>query len=264
MSLDTRTIEPGQVGTAPLTYALKDSEAFSPQTISATFDGAAAAGPFLPCVTFLAQDGKVIARCPADVALGIGDVAEVTYAPFLRGAAASSSGSGIQFDTVNTGGWLNVTTTSFNPGDSRAIYLHATGDGDDVVIDSEGGVFVNDVNGYGVTFLLTNGTGGAADFTVTAGEDFVVSAGRDVDMHATNFMNLDAADTVDITANGAAANAFQITAGSGGLVINVGAGKHVFVAGTGSLFVLDSSILPLVNPGVPGALWNNGGVVNVS
>lgn len=163
MALDTRTIEPGEVTTAPLTYTLKDSEAFSPQSISVRFDGTAASGSFLACVTFLAQDGKVIARCPTDVALSVGDVAEVTYAPFLRTGGGGGAASGIQYDVDNVGTWLQVETTGANPGDPGVgIELHGGGanGGVDILTDNQpvritGG---GDLTHGGVQ-ILSNGNG---------------------------------------------------------------------------------------------------------
>lgn len=88
------TIEPNETVAAPLTYRLSDLQTFSPHSISATFDGSGAAGPFLACCTFLAPDGTVVARCPTDSQVAAGDVAEVTFAPFL-GRGGASGGGGV-------------------------------------------------------------------------------------------------------------------------------------------------------------------------
>lgn len=87
------TIELNEVGAAPLTYRLSDLQQFSPQSISASFDGSGAAGSFLPCVSFLAPDGTLIARCVTDAAVTAGDSAEVTWAPFLRSTGGGGGGS---------------------------------------------------------------------------------------------------------------------------------------------------------------------------
>lgn len=92
--VDTKTIEPGGVVDAPLEYTLSSAEAIGVQAVSATFDGSAAAGAFLACCSFLAPDGRLIARCPTDASVAAGDVAEVTFAPFL-GRGGGGGGGGV-------------------------------------------------------------------------------------------------------------------------------------------------------------------------
>jgi hypothetical protein len=163
MALATTTVELPQVQAAPLAYKLKQAEALGPQTISATFDGTGAGGPFLACCTFKAQDGKVIARCPIDTALNAGDVAEVTFAPFLKAASAGAAGSGIQFDVDNVGSWLQIETNGSIPSEPGiGVDIHSEGLNGGMTIRTDfqplfltGG---GDLNHGGVQ-ILSNGNG---------------------------------------------------------------------------------------------------------
>src|SRR6267142_368214 len=79
---------------APSTYKLAPSEAFVPEAVTATFDGAGAGGTFLPTLSIYSQDGKLIARSPA-TAITAGNSAEVTFAPLLRAATGAAAASEI-------------------------------------------------------------------------------------------------------------------------------------------------------------------------
>lgn len=72
---------------APYAYVLASSEEFTPQAISAVFDGSGAGGDFLPCCSVYTQNGQLVSRdFPSTVTAG--DSAEVTYHPFLRAATS--------------------------------------------------------------------------------------------------------------------------------------------------------------------------------
>lgn len=69
-------------GTAPIQYQLAPGEALTVESASATFDGSAAAGAFLPCIAFYAPSGELLSRTfPVD-SIAAGASAEVTFAPF--------------------------------------------------------------------------------------------------------------------------------------------------------------------------------------
>ena len=53
-----------------------------PQAVTAHFDGAGAAGPFLACLSFYAQSGELMSRVFPEQQLAVGDDAVVTFAPF--------------------------------------------------------------------------------------------------------------------------------------------------------------------------------------
>lgn len=77
---------------APYAYVLASSEEFTPQAISAVFDGSGAGGDFLPCCSVYTQNGQLVSRdFPSTVTAG--DSAEVTYHPFLRAATSAPAPS---------------------------------------------------------------------------------------------------------------------------------------------------------------------------
>jgi hypothetical protein len=101
----------GGVGAAPQSYTVPNATEILPRAVFATFNGAGAAGAFLPTVQIVSDGGVVVASVSTDAAVAAGGSASVTFAPFLR-AAAAGGGSGIQFDTrPQAGGFLQVTTT---------------------------------------------------------------------------------------------------------------------------------------------------------
>jgi hypothetical protein len=69
-------------GTTPHGYTLGQSEGLAPQTVEATFDGSAAAGDFLPTLTILTPDLRVLSRTFPSETVTAGDTAAVTFAPF--------------------------------------------------------------------------------------------------------------------------------------------------------------------------------------
>lgn len=85
-----------QSAPAPSEYELTGGEAFTPEAVTAVFDGTAAAGPFRPCLSIYAQSGELLSRTFPDTAVAAGGEARVTFAPFLRTAAGvASAGTGV-------------------------------------------------------------------------------------------------------------------------------------------------------------------------
>lgn len=86
---------------APSVYELTQSQTLSPRAAIATFDGTGAAGPFLACLSFYAQNGTLLTRVFNPNPVAAGDVAEVSYAPFPGGLISSGGGGGsTQLDYV--------------------------------------------------------------------------------------------------------------------------------------------------------------------
>jgi hypothetical protein len=162
---------------APSTYELAGVEAFTPEAVTATFDGTLAASAFLPTLSVYAQSGELLSRSPASE-VAVGSSAEVTFAPLLRAAlVAAAAGGGYPFCQAGIGGFYNVpsgvnTTIGIDPG---------------TLIDSGGGIFTEDTTGGGVTgvSITAVGTYGAfwgVEYVDTAGtplanpQNFVVNA----------------------------------------------------------------------------------------
>jgi hypothetical protein len=149
---------------APSQYTLAPRQAIIPESVTATFNGAGAAGAFLPTISIYSQDGILIARCPA-TSVAAGSSAEVTFAPLLRAAtSASPGGSGWQYNIDNTGGWGLLETvgeptlptsqpSSFVPGDDPSIVSLA-------VNSDEGTVFTNNP-AYGLPVVIIEAGVGA-------------------------------------------------------------------------------------------------------
>jgi hypothetical protein len=78
---DTREIAVAD-GAVPNQYQLGHGEAIRLQTVEATFDGAGAAGDFLPCVAIYSQSGRLLSRTFPASSMAVGDQAAVTFAPF--------------------------------------------------------------------------------------------------------------------------------------------------------------------------------------
>ena len=79
-------------GSAPTTYTVPNAAEIVPKAINATFDGSGASGSFVPTVEYVSDGGVVVARVPCQTTVAAGGSAEVTFAPFLRGAQTASGG----------------------------------------------------------------------------------------------------------------------------------------------------------------------------
>lgn len=128
---------------APHTYTLSPGEAFQPSSICVLWDGAAAAGDFLPCCSFYSQDGKLLGRSfPGTVPAGDGQ--RVTYSPF----ALSPGGADLS----------NV--VFFNLSGQAATFLEAALSSGIDLEDSSGiGMFLAEHGNGGMT-ILNDGIGG--------------------------------------------------------------------------------------------------------
>jgi hypothetical protein len=133
---------------APAAYVLAAKESFQPNVVTATFDGSGAAAAFLPCCSIYSQDGKLISRTfPAQVA--VGDVAEVTYGPFLP----SPSGAAPSPAAPTAGGFTVYSTDGY-----VSTILH-----DPALL-----AYWRLIEAAGVTFHDTSGIPAADDLTFTA------------------------------------------------------------------------------------------------
>lgn len=71
-------------GSLPADYVVPPNLDLDLTSVFAKVNGSAASAAFLPCLTLLSQDGKVIARVRQDDNYGVGDTGDCTWAPFLR------------------------------------------------------------------------------------------------------------------------------------------------------------------------------------
>lgn len=84
------TDNPGQL---PATYTIPAGVAFDVASVFAKFDGSAASGSFLPCLTVLTQDGHVVARVRPDETYSVGDTGDITWSSQLSGDSGSDNSS---------------------------------------------------------------------------------------------------------------------------------------------------------------------------
>ena len=94
-----RVIRGPAANPTPSQYTLAGGEALAPESVTALFDGTAAAGPFLPCLAVYAQSGELLSRTFPN-AVSAGDVVAVTFAPLLR-AAPAAGGPAVVASTVS-------------------------------------------------------------------------------------------------------------------------------------------------------------------
>lgn len=160
---------------APYAYVLASSEEFTPQAISAVFDGSGAGGDFQPCCSIYTQNGQLVSRdYPSTVTAG--SSAEVTFHPFLRAVTSSAppvSGTNLPYcyaeGDVDTGGTLPSFFSFDTSADGAAIFALSAGS-DKIQILATGTYMANTVLVYQDNFstatddlILTTSMGGVGD-----------------------------------------------------------------------------------------------------
>lgn len=79
-------------GAVPFGYTVSETGTLTVTSAHATFSGAAASGAYLPCLSFYAQNGVLLGRYfPDSGAVAAGSDADVSYGPFLGGAAPAAT-----------------------------------------------------------------------------------------------------------------------------------------------------------------------------
>lgn len=103
MSTIPELLERPSLGPAPAQVELSTANDLEPLSIVATFDGSGAGGAFLPCCSLYSPSGTLLSRTfPGQVSAG--DVATVTFAPFLEEAQAASAPAGNVMNYYTTTG----------------------------------------------------------------------------------------------------------------------------------------------------------------
>lgn len=85
---DVKVNVPG-TGTPDLDYAVPGNSEFLLKQAFASFDGSGAGASWLPTLQLIGPDGNVAGEYFPDTPVAAGVVADTTFGPFLRGAAAS-------------------------------------------------------------------------------------------------------------------------------------------------------------------------------
>lgn len=227
-------------GALPATYRFPPGLDARLSSVSAVFDGTGAGADFLACLSVYSQDGKLIGRFFPGSAVAAGDVAEVTFAPFLSGDAASGEGGGLQFNSGtygpnNFGDWLKVTVDGSAPGGFGMEFVSTGGGGLNFTTDDDGPLELK-ANGDGGIEIESNGDGDLI-FRQTGDAPLLIEQAGEADLEVLQ-------------------NAFSFLLklrASGDILVDLFGGGYLIVDD------LDTS-----DPGVPNALWNSGGFVAVS
>lgn len=166
----------GDSGAAPQTYKVPKAQQVRVICANARYNGAAAAGNFLPAVELVSDAGEIVARCIGSQVLA-GDSADVTFGAFLGNSDA------IRFGVFNRGSFLDVQT---------ADYIDFKGLNFTAEMLNQPNIRISE-NGLGVDVV-------AVDQTFTQNPSVTITAGGNLDLTAGSgtgnnpiFMRLDGA-----------------------------------------------------------------------
>lgn len=149
-------------GAIPANYRFPPGLDARLSSVSAVFDGTGASGDFLACLSVYSQDNKLVGRFFPGSPVAAGDVAEVTFAPFLRQAQASAAPAAMPWAFMQRDADVAVAdgatvlidtyeTTGGNPGSAFSF-------------DAAGGkILINETGQYlasGATRWISSGTSG--------------------------------------------------------------------------------------------------------
>lgn len=152
MAIKPTLIYTDQPGEVPATYRLPPGFDARIASVSAEYDGSAAADAFHPCLSLYSQDNRLVGRWFPSTELQAGDSAEVTFGPFLGatggGAGAATlysagraSRSSSTFTLTSTGSFQNCTLDTVEM--STRLYDTVNGDlrfdAGSLVFDTTGG-----------------------------------------------------------------------------------------------------------------------------
>ena len=128
-------------GALPATYRLPDSLDLIIESVTADINGAAASGAFILCLSVYSQDDRRIGRVKIGTEFATGDTGVVTFAPFLKGAAASGSDPDAVKFNVNgqTGHYLDIYTDGVGVAQGTIIIEDHSGDGLYLASEDPGG-----------------------------------------------------------------------------------------------------------------------------
>ena len=161
----------------PSTYQLPPGQVLEVLAVRADFDGSGAAGAYVPQVSFYAQDGRKLGSFPSPTTVAMGASAGCTFFPTAPPSSGGGGGAGIQYDTANSGDWLEIATTSTTHTPSVAF----TTAGEFSVVDS---------SGFGSAVTLEADNGGNVNVTASGGGDVAIG-GVNVPVSASGSMVVD-------------------------------------------------------------------------
>lgn len=216
----------------PLTYVIPGAQEILIKAARASFDGSAASGSFVPALRILDPNGNELAACPISDTLTVGASADVSWFP-RGGVSGGTGGTGIQFDTDNEGGWLDITT---NNADGSGFGFN--------LVDTSGGGFKLDGGGGGWE-LLDDSTGLFAGLTGGAPWRVHLSGGGQYEVQTDGGVSISDDDDVTGTTlqeNGDGGMTFQNNGAGDTNITTAAAASNLFLAaqggGTGEVAML--------------------------
>lgn len=182
MADGTTFVKVSSTQSTPEDYLLSGAASVDLLAVRAEFDGSGAAGDFLPVVQIVNEADEIMLTFTGEKVTA-GDSASITFAPFLKAAAAASTGGGIQYDLEQFGDWFFLGTTSGNGGwgiflnsqgvsPGQGILIQADGVADNLHLfvtnnvggmlleDGGGGIIIREESGFGKVSIQDHGSGG--------------------------------------------------------------------------------------------------------
>ncbi len=224
--------------TQSLTFTMPGGVAMKVLSVVATVTNGAGSA-VTPELTIKDQSGVVIAARKQSSSIPAGDTGTATWALRLDDDSAGTSpgGSGIQFDTdPQSGGFLTIETTGFDPVTGNGVDFNVTGTNDMVVhLPSSGGgvtaAFVVDVDGLNGEFLIRYNR---AALIITTGEGIDINPGEiDIDVATNSFIHTTATGGTQIKCPNLGGTSLTSPAGTIFRVDdNAGTNRMAFFGGT--------------------------------
>ncbi len=159
-------------------------------------------------------------------------IIELFWLPQNLGGGGGNAGA-IFYDFPNVGDWLDITTTGADP-NGNGVFFNSTAN---FIVQAPG------FNAVTTTFAEIDNSG--------AGGIILADSG-------TTGIELQSVSEIQLVNGGDTGIVLNQNAGAG--VITITSNNDVFVDAAGNIIM---SSLPIVAPATPGALWNNGGVLNI-
>ena len=242
MATDQVLLNVSQTQAVPLNYNVPPSAELALQSVRATFDGTGAAGSFLPALEIIGPGGiGPFTFVDQSTPISAGASADVTFGPFLRGAA-STSGGGIQFDQNNVGDWLGIEcqNTTFN---GLVLQQDQAGGLVNLVSNANNSRIVLDANNSGAEIILNNnalgGDGGGVQISTDGNLD--VGCGGVVDMtgHGCTLSSSGNTNVAVLASDGLT----EVTSRNSGVIVSAGAGQTIQVNTTGGALEVNTDNL---------------------
>jgi hypothetical protein len=130
----------------PKQYKIAGAQEIVLKGVTASFNGSGAGGSWVPAVKVIDPSGFVVGTYTLGASLAAGVSADVSWFPGV-GTNTGAGGSGIQFDTDNEGGWLDITTNNTDPNGAGMQLIDKSGGSIYVIAEHASQLFLDSDNG---------------------------------------------------------------------------------------------------------------------